>query len=52
MVKEELPTLANLIGRIEYAAEMGALVTNFTMIRPAPCTGPMAAIWCWMRARC
>ncbi len=32
--KEELPTLANLIGRIEYASEMGALVTNFTMIKP------------------
>ncbi|MFY0312442.1 Lon protease family protein [Leisingera sp. D0M16] len=34
VVKEELPTMANLIGRIEYASEMGALVTNFTMIKP------------------
>ncbi|MEX0301857.1 MAG: Lon protease family protein [Leisingera sp.] len=34
VVKEELPTLANLIGRIEHASEMGALITNFTMIRP------------------
>lgn len=52
VVKEELPTLANLIGRIEYAAEMGALVTNFTMIRPGALHRAMAAIWCWMRARC
>ncbi|WP_026757669.1 Lon protease family protein [Sediminimonas qiaohouensis] len=34
VVKEDLPTLANLIGRIEYASQMGALVTNFTMIKP------------------
>ncbi|WP_349357974.1 AAA family ATPase [Stappia sp.] len=34
VVAEDLPTLANLIGRIEYASQMGALVTNFTMIRP------------------
>lgn len=33
VVEETLPTLGNLIGRIEYAAEQGALVTNFTMIR-------------------
>jgi len=33
VVEESLPTLGNLIGRIEYAAEQGALVTNFTMIR-------------------
>ncbi|TCP60371.1 putative ATP-dependent protease [Rhodovulum bhavnagarense] len=33
VVEESLPTLANLIGRIEYQAEHGALVTNFTMIR-------------------
>lgn len=34
VVTEDLPTLANLIGRIEYASQMGALVTNFTMIKP------------------
>ncbi|PQO22480.1 peptidase [Rhodobacteraceae bacterium WD3A24] len=34
VIEEDLPTLANLIGRIEYASQMGALVTNFTMIRP------------------
>ena len=34
VVKEELPTMANLIGRIEYASEMGTLITNFTMIKP------------------
>ena len=33
VIEESLPTLGNLIGRIEYAAEQGALVTNFTMIR-------------------
>lgn len=33
VVEESLPTLANLIGRIEYQSERGALVTNFTMIR-------------------
>ncbi|TCP40796.1 Lon protease family protein [Rhodovulum marinum] len=34
VIEESLPTLANLIGRIEYTSEQGALVTNFTMIRP------------------
>lgn len=34
VVKEDLPTLANLIGRVEYASQMGALVTNFTLIKP------------------
>ncbi|SHL29173.1 Predicted ATP-dependent protease [Roseovarius litoreus] len=34
VIEESLPTLGNLIGRIEYASEMGALVTNFTMIKP------------------
>ncbi|TCO72410.1 Lon protease family protein [Rhodovulum euryhalinum] len=34
IVEEGLPTLANLIGRIEYSSDQGALVTNFTMIRP------------------
>ena len=34
IVEEELPTLGNLIGRVEYASQMGALVTNFTMIKP------------------
>ncbi len=33
VVEEDLPTLANLIGRIEHATENGALVTDFTMIR-------------------
>lgn len=31
---EELPTLNRLVGRIENIAQMGALVTNFTLIRP------------------
>ncbi|MGC9417947.1 MAG: Lon protease family protein [Rhodovulum sp.] len=34
VIEESQPTLANLIGRIEYTSEQGALVTNFTMIRP------------------
>jgi len=34
IVFEELPNHANLIGRVEYQAYMGALVTDFTMIRP------------------
>ncbi|MDH3263267.1 MAG: AAA family ATPase, partial [Paracoccaceae bacterium] len=34
VVAESLPTLQNLIGRIEYSSRQGALVTNFTMIRP------------------
>lgn len=31
---EDLPNHANLIGRVEYQAYMGALVTDFTMIKP------------------
>jgi len=34
IVFEELPNHANLIGRVDYQAYMGALVTDFTMIRP------------------
>lgn len=34
VVVETLPTLANLTGRIEYLQQMGALVTDVTMIRP------------------
>jgi lon-related putative ATP-dependent protease len=33
VVFETLPTHANLIGRVEYQALMGALVTDFTMIK-------------------
>ncbi len=31
---EDLPTLSNLIGRVEHLSEMGVLTTNFTMIKP------------------
>lgn len=31
---ENLPTLSNLIGRVEHISEMGTLSTNFTMIKP------------------
>jgi len=34
VVAEDLPNLANLVGRIEHVASMGALVTDFTMIEP------------------
>lgn len=33
IVTAKLPTFSNLIGRIEHVQEMGALVTNFTMIK-------------------
>jgi lon-related putative ATP-dependent protease len=33
IVKELHPTLANLVGRVEYLARQGALVTNFRMIK-------------------
>ncbi|MFT7596936.1 MAG: putative ATP-dependent protease [Paracoccaceae bacterium] len=32
--KEVLPSLGNLTGRIEHMSEMGALQTNFTLIKP------------------
>lgn len=32
--KEILPSLGNLTGRVEHEAEMGALQTNFTLIKP------------------
>ena len=45
------PTLDNLIGRIEHLAQLGALVTDFTLIkRAAPCTAPTAATWSSTRA--
>lgn len=34
METEDLPTLDRLTGRIEHVSQMGALVTNFTMIKP------------------
>jgi len=34
VVTENLPTLANLVGRIEHMSEMGAIFTDFTMIHP------------------
>src|SRR5690606_31087735 len=34
IVYEQHPSLANLVGRIEHIAHFGALVTDFTMIRP------------------
>jgi lon-related putative ATP-dependent protease len=33
VVYEENPTYENLVGRVEHLAQMGALVTDFTMIR-------------------
>ena len=34
VVYEENPTYQNLFGRVEHLAQMGALITDFTMIRP------------------
>ncbi|MBL8905917.1 MAG: AAA family ATPase [Rhizobiales bacterium] len=34
VILEENPTLANLVGRIEHVAQMGALITDFTLIQP------------------
>ncbi|GIW25702.1 Lon protease family protein [Meiothermus sp.] len=34
VVEEDHPSLANLLGRIEYRAQLGNLVTDFTLIRP------------------
>ena len=34
VVYEDHPTYANLVGRIEHLAQFGALVTDFTLIRP------------------
>lgn len=35
MIYEDHPTCQNLIGRVEHAAQPGALVTNFLLIKPA-----------------
>jgi lon-related putative ATP-dependent protease len=34
VVYEDLPTQPNLLGRVEHTAHLGALVTDFTLIRP------------------
>ncbi|HSM56355.1 MAG TPA: ATP-binding protein [Candidatus Sulfomarinibacteraceae bacterium] len=34
IVHIELPTYHNLIGRVEHMSQMGALLTNFTLIKP------------------
>ncbi len=34
IVREEYPTLANIVGRVEHISQMGALVTDFTLIKP------------------
>lgn len=34
IVREDLPSLNNLTGRIEHVSEMGTLATNFTLIKP------------------
>ncbi len=34
VICEDLPNHANLLGRVEYQAQMGTLVTDFTMIKP------------------
>jgi lon-related putative ATP-dependent protease len=34
IVYEQNPTFANLVGRLEHVAQMGALLTDFTLIKP------------------
>lgn len=34
VVHTELPTYQNLVGRVEHMSQMGALLTNFTLIKP------------------
>jgi len=34
VIREGLPSLAHLTGRIEHISEMGALTTNFTLLKP------------------
>ncbi|MDD5335480.1 MAG: AAA family ATPase [Rhodoferax sp.] len=34
IVSEDNPTYSNLIGRVEHTAQLGALVTDFTLIKP------------------
>ena len=34
IVSEDNPTYSNLVGRVEHIAQFGALVTDFTMIKP------------------
>lgn len=34
VICEDLPNFANLLGRIDHQAQMGSLVTDFTMIKP------------------
>lgn len=34
IISEDNPTYSNLVGRVEYISHFGALVTNFTLIKP------------------
>ncbi|MGE5027105.1 MAG: AAA family ATPase, partial [Betaproteobacteria bacterium] len=34
IVSEDSPTYSNLVGRVEHIAQLGALVTDFTLIKP------------------
>lgn len=34
VIEEDYPSLQNLVGRIEYRAQFGNLITDFTLIRP------------------
>lgn len=34
IVSEDNPTYSNLVGRVEHSAQLGALVTDFTLIKP------------------
>lgn len=41
LVYENHPTFLNLCGRVEHLSQLGALITDFTLIKPGRCTGPM-----------
>jgi len=49
---EDNPGFQDLIGRVEYMAQYGALVTNFTLIRPGALHRPTGVICCWMCMIC
>ena len=42
IVYEDNPTHQSLVGRVEHLARFGALITDFNLLMPGHCTGPMA----------
>ena len=52
VVEEVNPTYGNLIGRIEHIAQMGALVTDFLLIKPGALHRANGGYLCSTRASC